>query len=74
MTVASSWELDPERYQRACFSRFPGCYRTNDEAVLDADPTKGTVPVAFLTLQGDTSAREDLAGLRAAAADAPRGA
>ena len=88
------WD-DPERYQHAYFSRFPGCYCTNDEAVLDADghlwvlgraddvinvaahristleieaiatahpqvaeaavvgvadPTKGTVPVAFLTL------------------------
>jgi len=88
------WE-DPERYQLAYFTRFPGYYCTNDEAVLDADghlwvlgraddvinvaahristleieaiatahpqvaeaavvgvadPTKGTVPVAFLNL------------------------
>ena len=88
------WD-DPDRYQHAYFTRFPGCYCTNDEAVLDADghlwvlgraddvinvaahristleieaiatshpqvaeaavvgvsdATKGTVPVAFLTL------------------------
>ncbi|MDQ6850396.1 MAG: AMP-binding protein [Actinomycetota bacterium] len=88
------WE-DPERYHNAYFSRFPGCYCTNDEAVVDgdghlwvlgraddvinvaahristleieaiatahrqvaeaavvgvSDPTKGTVPIAFLTL------------------------
>jgi acetyl-CoA synthetase len=94
-TLARTVWDDPERYQRAYFSRFPGCYCTNDEAVLDADghlwvlgraddvinvaahristleieaiatahpqvaeaavvgvadPTKGTVPVAFLTL------------------------
>jgi acetyl-CoA synthetase len=30
------WD-DPERYQHAYFSRFPGCYGTNDEAVLDDD-------------------------------------
>ncbi len=94
-TLARAVWDDPERYQRAYFSRFPGYYSTNDEAVLDADghlwvlgraddvinvaahristleieaiatahpqvaeaavvgvadPTKGTVPVAFLTL------------------------
>ena len=94
-TLARTVWDDPERYQHAYFSRFPGCYCTNDEAVLDADghlwvlgraddvinvaahristleieaiatahpqvaeaavvgvpdPTKGTVPVAFLTL------------------------
>ena len=94
-TLARTVWDDPERYQRAYFSRFPGRYATNDEAVLDADghlwvlgraddvinvaahristleieaiatahpqvaeaavvgvadSTKGTVPVAFLTL------------------------
>jgi acetyl-CoA synthetase len=94
-TLARTVWDDPERYQRAYFSRFPGRYCTNDEAVLDADghlwvlgraddvinvaahristleieaiatahpqvaeaavvgvadSTKGTVPVAFLTL------------------------
>jgi acetyl-CoA synthetase len=94
-TLARTVWDDPQRYQQAYFSRFPGCYCTNDEAVLDpdghlwvlgraddvinvaahristleieaiatghpqvaeaavvgvADPTKGTVPVAFLTL------------------------
>ena len=94
-TLARTVWDDPERYQHAYFSRFPGCYCTNDEAVLDADghlwvlgrandvinvaahristleieaiatahpqvaeaavvgvpdPTKGTVPVAFLIL------------------------
>src|SRR6201996_9253951 len=94
-TLARTVWDDPERYQHAYFSRFPGLYGTNDEAVLDhdghlwvlgraddvinvaahristleieaiavahpqvaeaavvgvADPTKGTVPVAFLTL------------------------
>jgi acetyl-CoA synthetase len=94
-TLARTVWDDPERYQRAYFSRFPGYYCTNDEAVLDADghlwvlgraddvinvaahristleieaiatahpqvaeaavvgvadPVKGTVPVAFLTL------------------------
>lgn len=90
------WD-DPERYTSAYFSRFPGKYATNDEAVLDSDghlwvlgrvddvinvaahrmstmeieavvtahptvveaavvgipePTKGTVPIAFVTLAG----------------------
>ncbi len=94
-TLARTVWDDPERYQHAYFSRFPGSYCTNDEAVLDADghlwvlgraddvlnvaahristleieaiatahpqvaeaavvgvpdPTKGTVPVAFLIL------------------------
>jgi acyl-CoA synthetase (AMP-forming)/AMP-acid ligase II len=94
-TLARTVWDDPQRYQQAYFSRFPGCYCTNDEAVLDpdghlwvlgraddvinvaahristleieaiatghpqvaeaavvgvADPTKGTVPVGFLTL------------------------
>lgn len=94
-TLARTVWDDPERYQRAYFSRFPGYYGTNDEAVLDHDghlwvlgraddvinvaahristleieaiatahpqvaeaavvgvhdDTKGTVPVAFLTL------------------------
>jgi acetyl-CoA synthetase len=88
------WD-DPARYRQAYFSRFPGRYATNDEAVLDEDghlwvlgrvddvinvaahristmeieavvtahpsvveaavvgvpdPTKGTVPIAFVTL------------------------
>ncbi|MGQ0625914.1 MAG: AMP-binding protein [Sporichthyaceae bacterium] len=88
------WD-DPDRYTSAYFSRFPGKYATNDEAVLDhdghmwvlgrvddvinvaahrmstmeieavvtahpsvveaavvgvPDPTKGTVPIAFVTL------------------------
>jgi acetyl-CoA synthetase len=30
------WD-DPARYQQAYFSRFPGRYATNDEAVLDSD-------------------------------------
>src|SRR6201996_6691084 len=94
-TLARTVWDDPDRYQHAYFSRFPGFYGTNDEAVLDhdghlwvlgraddvinvaahristleieaiavahpqvaeaavvgvADPTKGMVPVAFLTL------------------------
>jgi acetyl-CoA synthetase len=94
-TLARTVWDDAERYQHAYFSRFPGYYNTNDEAVLDedghlwvlgraddvinvaahristleieaiatahpqvaeaavvgvADATKGTVPVAFLTL------------------------
>jgi acetyl-CoA synthetase len=94
-TLARTVWDDSARYQHAYFSRFPGMYCTNDEAVLDqdghlwvlgraddvinvaahristleieaiatahpqvaeaavvgvADPTKGTVPVAFLTL------------------------
>jgi len=94
-TLARTVWDGPQRYQHAYFSRFPGYYCTNDEAVLDADghlwvlgraddvinvaahristmeieaiatahpqvaeaavvgvpdPTKGTVPVAFLTL------------------------
>lgn len=94
-TLARTVWDDPDRYRRAYFSRFPGYYGTNDEAVLDHDghlwvlgraddvinvaahristleieaiatahplvaeaavvgvhdDTKGTVPVAFLTL------------------------
>jgi acetyl-CoA synthetase len=94
-TLARTVWDDPQRYQSAYFSRFPGTYCTNDEAVVDADghlwvlgraddvinvaahristleieaiatahphvaeaavvgvtdPTKGTVPIAFLTL------------------------
>ena len=94
-TLARTVWDDPARYHHAYFSRFPGSYATNDEAVLDhdghlwvlgraddvinvaahristleieaiatahpqvaeaavvgvADETKGTVPVAFLTL------------------------
>jgi acetyl-CoA synthetase len=102
------WD-DPDRYTQAYFSRFPGKYATNDEAVLDGDghlwvlgrvddvinvaahristmeiegaltahpsvveaavvgipePTKGTVPVAFVTLANGVDAeiaREQLA-------------
>ena len=36
-TLARTVWDDPERYQHAYFSRFPGCYSTNDEAVLDDD-------------------------------------
>jgi acetyl-CoA synthetase len=36
-TLARTVWDDPERYQHAYFSRFPGCYGTNDEAVLDED-------------------------------------
>ncbi|HUR76186.1 MAG TPA: AMP-binding protein [Sporichthya sp.] len=102
------WD-DPERYTQAYFSRFPGKYATNDEAVLDQDghlwvlgrvddvinvaahristmeiegaltahpsvveaavvgvpeATKGTVPVAFVTLANGVdaeAAREQLA-------------
>jgi acetyl-CoA synthetase len=102
------WD-DPERYTQAYFSRFPGVYATNDEAVLDNDghlwvlgrvddvinvaahristmeiegaltahpsvveaavvgipePTKGTVPIAFVTLATGVDAeiaREQLA-------------
>lgn len=102
------WD-DPQRYTDAYFSRFPGVYATNDEAVLDGDghlwvlgrvddvinvaahristmeiegaltshpsvveaavvgipePTKGTVPVAFVTLASGVDpdiAREQLA-------------
>jgi acetyl-CoA synthetase len=94
-TLARTVWDDPARYHHAYFSRYPGFYATNDEAVLDqdghlwvlgrsddvinvaahristleieaiatahpqvaeaavvgvADQTKGTVPVAFLTL------------------------
>ncbi|MGQ0842712.1 MAG: AMP-binding protein [Sporichthyaceae bacterium] len=107
------WD-DPERYTEAYFSRFPGKYATNDEAVLDADghlwvlgrvddvinvaahrmstmeieavvtahpsvveaavvgvpdPTKGTVPVAFVTLHQNLdpgAAREQIAAYVAA--------
>ncbi|MBA3742480.1 AMP-binding protein [Sporichthya sp.] len=102
------WD-DPDRYTSAYFSRFPGKYATNDEAVLDPDghlwvlgrvddvinvaahristmeiegaltahpsvveaavvgipePTKGTVPIAFVTLANGVDAdlaREQLA-------------
>ena len=102
------WD-DPDRYTQAYFSRFPGVYATNDEAVLDNDghlwvlgrvddvinvaahristmeiegaltahpsvveaavigipePTKGTVPIAFVTLANGVDpevAREQLA-------------
>ncbi len=102
------WD-DPDRYTSAYFSKFPGVYATNDEAVLDADghlwvlgrvddvinvaahristmeiegaltahpsvveaavvgipePTKGTVPIAFVTLANGVDAelaREELA-------------
>jgi acetyl-CoA synthetase len=36
-TLARTVWDDPDRYQHAYFSRFPGCYGTNDEAVLDDD-------------------------------------
>ena len=36
-TLARTVWDDPERYQSAYFSRFPGCYGTNDEAVVDDD-------------------------------------
>jgi len=36
-TLARTVWDDPERYQHADVSRFPGCYGTNDEAVLDDD-------------------------------------
>ena len=36
-TLARTVWDDPERYQHAYFSRFPGSYGTNDEAVLDHD-------------------------------------
>jgi acetyl-CoA synthetase len=94
-TLARTVWDDPERYHRAYFTRFPGLYCTNDEAVVDKDghlwvlgrtddvinvaahristmeieaiaiahpqvveaavvgvfdQTKGTVPIAFLTL------------------------
>jgi acetyl-CoA synthetase len=94
-TLARTVWDDPQRYQAAYFTRFPGAYCTNDEAVVDGDghlwvlgraddvinvaahristleieavatahpqvaeaavvgvpdPTKGTVPIAFLTL------------------------
>jgi acetyl-CoA synthetase len=94
-TLARTVWDDPQRYQSAYFSRFPGAYCTNDEAVVDSDghlwvlgraddvinvaahristleieavatahpqvaeaavvgvfdQTKGTVPIAFLTL------------------------
>lgn len=94
-TLARTVWDDPERYQSAYFTRFPGAYCTNDEAVVDDDghlwvlgraddvinvaahristleieaiatahpqvaeaavvgvfdQTKGTVPIAFLTL------------------------
>jgi acetyl-CoA synthetase len=36
-TLARTVWDDPDRYRDAYFSRFPGCYCTNDEAVLDED-------------------------------------
>ncbi len=36
-TLARTVWDDPERYHDAYFSRFPGCYGTNDEAVVDGD-------------------------------------
>ena len=36
-TLARTVWDDPERYHRAYFERFPGCYGTNDEAVEDDD-------------------------------------
>jgi acetyl-CoA synthetase len=36
-TLARTVWDDPDRYQHAYFSRFPGFYCTNDEAVLDED-------------------------------------
>lgn len=97
-TLARTVWQDPQRYHDAYFSRFPGVYATNDEAVVDTDghlwvlgrsddviniaahristmeieevvvgavgvleaavvgvpdPTKGTVPVAFVRLAAD---------------------
>ena len=96
-TLARTVWDDHDRYLSTYFERFPGCYATNDEAVVDADghlwvlgraddvinvaahrlstmeieavvgshprvveaavvgvpdPTKGTVPVAFVTVTG----------------------
>lgn len=36
-TLARTIWGDPDRYQEAYFSRFPGMYATNDEAVVDQD-------------------------------------
>jgi len=36
-TLARTVWDDPDRYHRAYFERFPGCYSTNDEAVVDDD-------------------------------------
>lgn len=36
-TLARTVWKDPDRYQQAYFSRFPGLYATNDEAVVDQD-------------------------------------
>lgn len=36
-TLARTVWHDPQRYHDAYFSRFPGTYATNDEAVVDAD-------------------------------------
>ncbi len=36
-TLARTVWDDPDRYHSAYFSRFPGCYGTNDEAVVDGD-------------------------------------
>ncbi|VXB88011.1 AMP-binding protein [Nocardioides sp. AX2bis] len=100
-TLARTVWKDPQRYHDAYFSRFPGMYATNDEAVVDGDghlwvlgrsddviniaahristmeieevvggvpgvleaavvgvpdPTKGTVPVAFVRLAQDAPA------------------
>ncbi|MDQ4115103.1 MAG: AMP-binding protein [Actinomycetota bacterium] len=100
-TLARTVWQDPERYHDAYFSRFPGRYATNDEAVVDTDghlwvlgrsddviniaahristmeieevvasvhgvleaavvgipdPTKGTLPVAFVRLARDAPA------------------
>ncbi|MFC5063216.1 AMP-binding protein [Actinomycetospora atypica] len=98
-TLARTVWDDHDRYLSTYFERFPGCYATNDEAVVDADghlwvlgraddvinvaahrlstmeieavvgshprvveaavvgvpdATKGTVPVAFVTVSGDS--------------------
>lgn len=36
-TLARTVWKDPDRYQQAYFSKFPGMYATNDEAVVDQD-------------------------------------
>ena len=110
-TLARTIWDDPARYQATYFSRFPGCYATSDEAVMDADgqvwvlgraddvinvaahristmeiegaaatepgvaeaavvgvkdATRGTVPVAFVTLRPGADPATVSAGVSAA--------
>jgi acyl-coenzyme A synthetase/AMP-(fatty) acid ligase len=71
-TLARTVWDDPDRYRHAYFSRFHGCYCTNDEAVLDEDGHLWVLGgyarlgvVEHGEPRGDTSAMEDVSGLQA---------